>query len=49
VLAVVEHDQQLVVGYVLGYRLGRVLAGRVGHVQPGRDDLAGQVRVFHLG
>jgi len=48
-LAVVQHDKDLVLAEVLGHRLGDVLPGRIGHAEPGGDRLAHEAGVFDLG
>jgi hypothetical protein len=49
VLAVVEHHQHPVVGYLFGHRLGGVLARSVGHAELGGDGLPDDGLVVDLG
>ena len=49
VLAVVQHDQHLMVADVLGHRLGRVLPGGIGHAQPAGQGLPDDPGVLDLG
>ena len=49
VLAVVQHDQHLMVADVLGHRLRDVLAGGIQHAQPAGHGLADDARLLDLG